>query len=326
MRNRAILRLLAALSVVALLGAACGDDDDTTTTADDAAAADDTADETADDDMADDDMADDDGEHDHDADGEHDHDHDADGEHDTAMTDGDATDEHDHGVVDVPAEGAPTVDVEVFADPAGGVDIHVLTDDFTIAPRAASTDHVAGEGHFHLYVDGEKVLRFYNEWIHYAGVVEGDVDIAVELSANDHRAYAVDGEPITARVTFTVPPHDHDSHSHDEAAPVEFVGDAPTIALEVVDDPKSGWNAFVTVDGMVLSPEHASGEHVDGEGHLHIYANGQKLGRLYGPATHIAALPEGEVEISVVAYTNDHQPYVVGGQPISAATTVTVAS
>lgn len=319
MRIRAILRLLAALSVVALFAAACGEDDEPTTAGDDPAAdpaEDDTAD-SADDDMAEDDMADD-ADHDHDADA----DHEADGD----MTDGDMTDEHDHGVVDVPAEAAPTVDVEVFADPAGGVNIHVLTENYTLAPRAASTDHVDGEGHFHLYVDGEKVLRFYNEWIYYAGVAEGEVDITVELSANDHRAYAVDGEPITADVTFTVPPHDHDEHSHDEAASVEFVGDAPTIGLEVVDDPKSGWNAFVTVDGMVLSPEHASGEHVDGEGHLHIYANGQKLGRLYGPATHIAALPEGEVEISVVAYTNDHQPYAVDGQPISAATTVTVAS
>ena len=304
MRTRAILRLFAALSVLALLASACGDDD-TTTAGDDPA--------TTTTDMSDD-MSDTD----------HDDDHDHDGD----MTDGDMTDGdmHDHGMVEIAAEGAPTVDIEVVADPAGGVNIHVLTENYTIAPESASTDHVEGEGHFHLYVDGEKVLRFYNEWIYYAGVTEGEVTIAVELSANDHRAYAVDGERLVAETVFDVPEHSHDEHSHDVAESVEFAGEAPTIGLDVVDDPKSGWNAFVTLDGFTLSPEHASGDHVDGEGHLHIYANGQKLGRLYGPATHIAALPEGDVEITVVAYTNDHRPYVVDGQPISAAATVTVAS
>lgn len=305
MRARAILRLLAALSVLALLAAACGDDNESTTAGDDSGG--DMAGDMADDDTAD-------------------HDHDAGDDGMTGDMTGDMADGHDHVMVEVPAEGAPEVDLEVFADPAGGVNIHVLTENYTVTPHAASTEHVEGEGHFHLYVDGEKVLRFYNDWIHFAGVTEGDVDIAVELSANDHSAYAIDGERIMAEVTFAVPAHEHDDHGHDEASPVEFVGDTPTIELEVVDDPKSGWNAFLTLDGMTLSPEHASGDHVDGEGHLHIYADGQKIGRLYGPATHIGALPDGEVEITVVAYTNDHRPYQADGQPISAAATVTVAS
>jgi hypothetical protein len=323
MRTRATLRLLAALSVLVLLAASCGDDDDPT-----ASVGDDLGADTTDGDMADD-ITDGDADHDHGADDMAHDDMADDMAHDDMADDmahDDMAEGHEHVLVEVPAEGAPSVDLEVFADPAGGVNIHVLTENYTVAPRAASTDHVEGEGHFHLYVDGEKVLRFYNDWVYYAGVTEGDVDIAVELSANDHSTYAVDGDPIMAAVTFSVPAHEHDDHSHDEATPVEFVGDAPTIGLEVVEDPKSGWNAFITLDGMRLSPEHASTDHVDGEGHLHIYANGQKLGRLYGTATHIAALPEGDVEISVVAYTNDHNPYVVDGQPISAAATVTVAS
>lgn len=272
MRKRAMLRLLAALSVLVLLAAACGDDDAPAVAGE--------------------------------VDGDHSH----------------------ESLFEVSAEAAPTVAVEVFDDAAGGVNIHVLTENFTVNPRAASTDHVVGEGHYHLYVDGGKVLRFYNDWIHYAGVVEGDVEIGVGLATNDHQLYAVDGVPIRADVDFTVAEHSHATHDHGTPEPVEFVGDAPTLAIEVVEDPASGWNAFITVDGLTISPEHASGEHVDGEGHLHIYANGQKLGRLYGPATHLSALPEGGVEISVVAYTNGHQPYVVDGQPVSAATTVTVAS
>lgn len=239
-----------------------------------------------------------------------------------------SADAHDE-LVAADADAVPTVAVDVVADPAGGVNITVATTNFTVAAESASTDHVDGEGHFRLIVNGTKQLRFYNESIYYAGVTEGDVSIAVGLTANDHRSYGVDGEAIVDTVEFAVPAHAHDAHAHDPAEPVEgvdFEGEAPTLALMVEDDHSAGWNVFVTVDGFTLSVEHASGDHVAGEGHLHLYANGQKLGRLYGEATHLSALPEGTVEISVVAYTNDHRPYLADGQPISAAATIEVAA
>ncbi|MEM7140073.1 MAG: hypothetical protein AAF548_03510 [Actinomycetota bacterium] len=325
MRTRT-LRLLAALFAFALLAAACGDDDSTAdVAAPDAAESDDMADtdDGAMTDMDDDmDMSDED--HDHDDTHDHDADHDSD-EHDGDEHDHDG--EHDHGdPVEFEGAVAPTVAIDVESDPAGGINVVVTSTDFTVNAGAASTEHVEGEGHYHLWIDGEKVQRFYNDAIHYAGVAEGDVEVAVELSANDHRPYAVGGELVIATETFTVPPHSHDDHDHGDPTPVAWEGDAASLILTVEEDPKSGWNAFVDVAGLTLSPENVNGDHVAGEGHLHIYANGQKLGRLYGDATHIAVLPDGDVEISVVAYTNDHMPYEVDGQPISAAVTVTVAS
>ena len=88
------------------------------------------------------------------------------------------------------------------------------------------------------------------------------------------------------------------------------------MAIEVVEDPKSGYNALITIDGMTLSAANVNGDHVDGEGHLHLYVNGQKVGRLYGDATHIPVLPVGEVEITVGAFANDHSAYVIDGEPI----------
>ena len=322
MRTTALLRVLATLFAVALVAAACSDDESTT----DAASTDD---DMAD--MADDEMAEDDHDHDHDDHDDHgdhgdhgDHDHD----HDHGDHDHDADhDDHDHGEpVEVDAANAPTISLEVEADPAGGIKLHVTTTDFTVAPAAASTEHVEGEGHFHLFIDGEKVQRFYNESLYYAGVTEGAVEVMVELSANDHRSYAVDGEPIVAMTSFHVPPHDHGDHDHGEAATLEWDGDAPELTIEVAEDPKSGYNAFITVEGMTLSAENVNGDNVSGEGHLHIYVNGQKLGRLYGTATHIPALPAGEVEITVGAFANDHSQYVLDGEPIEASTTITVGS
>ncbi|MEM9519449.1 MAG: hypothetical protein AAGA37_09020 [Actinomycetota bacterium] len=292
MRNAALLRALAALIALGLVAVSCGDDD---TPADTASAADTPVD-------------------DHD----HDHDHAGDGHG--------GGDDHDHGPpVEIDAALAPSIELVVEADPAGGINVAVATTNFTVVADAASTEHVEGEGHFHLYIDGTRATRFYNDAIYYAGVTEGEVEVMVEVSANDHRAYAVDGEPIMAATTFTVPPHDHGDHDHGEAESIEWDGTAPELAIEVVADPMTGYNAFITVSGMTLSAENVNGDHVAGEGHLHIYANGQKLGRLYGSETHIPVLPEGEVEITVGAFTNDHRHYVLGGDPIEASTMITVS-
>lgn len=311
MRTNAHLRVLTALFAVALVAAACGESNAPTTT--DASNTDASESTTTHSDVHD--GGDDDGHH---------HDHDA--ESAESVHDDDGEDRH-HGMpVDADAANPPTIAVEVDADPAGGINIHVTTTGFDVVPEAASTDHIDGEGHFHLWIDGEKVLRFYNESVYFAGVTEGEVEVMVELSANDHRQYVVDGEPIVAMTTFTVPPHDHGAHSHGAADSIAWEGEAPALAVEVVEDPKSGFNAFVTVDGLTLSADNVGGPNVDGEGHLHIYANGQKLGRLYGTATHIPALPEGDVEITVGAFSNDHSPYVIDGEPVEASTTITVAS
>lgn len=220
----------------------------------------------------------------------------------------------------------PEVSLAVVSDPAGGITISVATAGFEVAPRAVSTDAVPGQGHYLLYIDGEKVLRFYNDDIYFGGVVPGEVTVGVVLAGNDHRPLTHDGEPVAAELQFTVPEHDHSTHSHEEMGPVTFGGPAPMLDLEVVADPTEGFNAFLTVDGLVLSADNASGDPVDGEGHLHIYVNGAKLGRLYGPATHIPVLPAGEVEVRVAAYSNDHRPYVVDGVPVEATVTVSVPS
>jgi hypothetical protein len=250
--------------------------------------------------------------------------HDGGAEHDqpdSATEESVVVDEPDPDAVD--GAVAPTIGLDVTADPAGGINVFVETTHFVVVAGAPSGADVDGSGHFRLSIDGEPMLRFYNDAIYVGGVTEGEVEVMVELMASDERPYAVDGKPVVATTTFTVPPHAHDDHRHGDPEPIRFDGAAPTLALTVEPDPVSGYNAFVTLDGMVLSGRNASGAHVPGEGHLHIVVNGQKLGRLYGTATHIPVLPDGEVEIRIVAYTNDHMVYVDGdGAPIEAVTTV----
>ncbi|MGI9623886.1 MAG: hypothetical protein ACR2PK_13695 [Acidimicrobiales bacterium] len=291
-----LTRLMGVLFAIALVAAACGDDDSATAT-DEGGETQPTATETEPEPAVEDgDGTEDDGEDSHMDDQDHDHDH------------GD-------GIEVAAGLPVPEVAVEVTPDPAKGQNLQVALQNFEVTPENASTEAVDGEGHLHLYVDGERVLRFYNEWLHLE-LEPGEHTIDVEVSANDHRPYTVDGEPIRATTTVVVPEPEADAgHSHAEMLDVA-VADAPVVSVEVFEDPKKGWNIQAIVESFEITPENASTAHVDGEGHLHLLVDGQRVTRLYGEWWHLAELTEGDHVITVEVATNDHRLYALEGEPI----------
>ncbi len=100
---------------------------------------------------------------------------------------------HDHRGEDrvQVAEGFadPEVSLNIMKDPKSGYNLQISTKNFTFAPQNASLEHKDGEGHAHIYVDGEKVARIYSEWVHLDDLEEGERTIEVTLNANDHREY-----------------------------------------------------------------------------------------------------------------------------------------
>ena len=142
------------------------------------------------------------------------------------------------------------------------------------------------------------------------------------------------GFTLAAGNGITFDGHDHANPAHHGAAmdhskmhatPVNMpAADAPQIRLMVHADPMAGYNLHVMTQNFAFSPENASLENVTGQGHAHIYVNGDKLSRLYGPWFHLGSLPKGEVTIEVTLNTNDHRPITVEGEPVSASQTTTV--
>jgi len=113
---------------------------------------------------------------------------------------GPATIRHDHtSALELPAEAAPKLAVEAFADPSSGWNLHIRVENFEFAPQNASRDHVAGEGHAHVYIDGEKWGRVYAPWVHLDSVPKG-AELSVTLNSNDHRELSVGGAPLRAVV------------------------------------------------------------------------------------------------------------------------------
>ena len=225
---------------------------------------------------------------------------------------------HAHDQVVETADMSVQVTAEV--DPIDGINVHIVPSGFVFAPENVNQADVDGEGHAHIYVDGEKVSRVYGERFHLTGVEAGDHEIRVTLNANSHGEYAVGGQVVQAVAHLSVP--------HMPPAPTQ-VGqvDAPApmaVEIQLAPDPLGGANLMVMPHGFTLAPEKVNEPNVAGEGHPHVYVNGVKLSRLYSPYMHLGTLQPGMNEVRVTLNANMHQEYAHNGQTIEAVATIHV--
>ncbi len=130
------------------------------------------------------------------------HDHSSHGSMNHSATDHGGT-KHDE-VLQVGARNAPVVGISVTEDAMSGWNLKIHTENFRFAPENASSAHVAGEGHAHIYINGKKVARHYGNWFHIANLPQGDNTIRVSLNANDHRQLAVDKMALEASTIIVV--------------------------------------------------------------------------------------------------------------------------
>ena len=119
---------------------------------------------------------------------------------------------------------------------------------------------------------------------------------------------------------------DSASHSYGVAEFPESLG-VPSVEVELFQDPGSGWNVHVNTENFTFSPEHAGLEHYPGEGHVHLYVDGVKIARMYGPWFHFdETLDVGDHEVEVTLNSNDHNLYLYDGEVLEAKTVLTVES
>jgi len=101
---------------------------------------------------------------------------------------------------EIAKEAAPTASLEIKKDPTGGFNVHVVTTNFIWRPEMASMKHVPGEGHAHVFLDGRKIMRIYNEWFHLNtyqfATRAGEQLLNIEFVGNDHAPYTIEGSPI----------------------------------------------------------------------------------------------------------------------------------
>jgi hypothetical protein len=102
---------------------------------------------------------------------------------------------------------------------------------------------------------------------------------------------------------------DHGMHDHGmlEIPPGQPV---PTLTLVATPDAMAGWNLELQITNFEFAPERVNQGSSTAEGHAHLYVNGKKLARLYGPWYHLEALPPGRHEITASLNSNNHETLV----------------
>lgn len=104
---------------------------------------------------------------------------------------------------------APSAELVIMKDPTGGFNVQVLTSRFIWRPDMASLKYVEGEGHAHVFLDGEKIMRIYNNWFHLNtfqfATRAGEQLVSVELVGNDHAPYTLEGLAVGAEALVDVP-------------------------------------------------------------------------------------------------------------------------
>jgi hypothetical protein len=121
--------------------------------------------------------------------------------------------------------------------------------------------------------------------------------------------------------------HDHgqgDMSGHDHSGLIEAGTPAPTLTLRVHPDGKQSRNLHIETTNFTFDPEGVNGPHKAGHGHAHVYINGVKQPRAYGPWMQLHALPIGTHEVRVTLSANDHSQLAINGQPIEATTTLVI--
>jgi hypothetical protein len=107
---------------------------------------------------------------------------------------------------DIPAgDAVPTVDFTLTKDAVGGYDLHIITTNFSFTPELINTAPIIGQGHAHLYIDGQLTILLA-PWYHIDSLAPGLHTIAVSLNANDHSAFAVNGQSIQVTKRFIASP------------------------------------------------------------------------------------------------------------------------
>lgn len=174
--------------------------------------------------------------------------------------------------------------LDVLAVQKGDDIAFTLNTDMKISAEHYGKDHIAGEGHTHIYLDGQKVAGVKESVYLLKDVSVGPHKVEVALQQNDHKDMGV-------KKSFDITV-------------------LPTLEAQLVVDGKKATIHFAT--NLRLSAENYGKAHVIGEGHAHLYLDGQKVTGLKtnDPYT-LDQLAPGKHSIKIDLQQNDHQSYGV---------------
>jgi copper(I)-binding protein len=111
---------------------------------------------------------------------------------------------HMSGGQETPAP-VPTARLDITTPPSQkGLRATLDLQNFALVQTPDGTEHVAGEGHAHLYLNGLKLGRLYTPDVVVGPLLPGDYALRVTLNTHDHQPYLSGEAQIGDEYFFTV--------------------------------------------------------------------------------------------------------------------------
>jgi hypothetical protein len=170
----------------------------------------------------------------------------------------------------------------------GMLHVEVMIENFMMNASAIGGNNSVGEGHWHLYINGDLIGPYTDMMAQLTGLPAGTHELKVELRNNDHSSLM---PAFMDMVTFTLL-------------------DVPTISIVSPDNGTtiegSTLELEVEVTGLMLNSSAVGGSNSPGEGHYHIYINEDLVGPFTNLTVILEDLPAGDHIIKVELRNNDH--------------------
>lgn len=102
---------------------------------------------------------------------------------------------------------SPSPKIALARDPdvsTAGFEVEIAVENFEFVVIEAMAPHVDGQGHAHVYLNGVKLGRLYEERFEIGGLPAGEYDLTVALNSNDHRPYVSEGGPVAVTYRFSL--------------------------------------------------------------------------------------------------------------------------
>jgi len=108
-----------------------------------------------------------------------------------------------HGIETLPA---PTIEVVPPTAPkADGFTVQLALENIELIVAPDDATHVDGKGHAHIYLNGLKLGRIYEDSFELGALKPGGYTLRIGLNTNNHRPYVVSGQSVEALLEFRIP-------------------------------------------------------------------------------------------------------------------------
>ena len=177
---------------------------------------------------------------------------------------------------------------------------------FTFNAENASSQHIQGEGHGHLYVNDVKIARLYGEPYYLRDLNMGANTIRITLNTNNHLSYVFNGAAIEKNVEIVVERNVENISKINLTEKEWSKAILPKVKIEVVEDKMKGWNLHIKAKNYALNEFDSESK---SRGCFLLSINNENITKIFGNNYHIGMLPKEHNIVKVLLMADNSSIY-----------------